>query len=82
MSALSPAVSSLEAELRDLVELCDISVICLIQYSHKYLITKKHKAIGTWHWAVEKMIGESEKPTVTWYSSVDTITGKSEGTDC
>ena len=35
LSALSPAVSPLEVEFRYLVELYDISVICLIQDSHK-----------------------------------------------
>ena len=35
MTALAPAVSPLDIELRDLVELYDISVICLIQDSHK-----------------------------------------------
>ena len=33
--ALSPAVSPLEVEFRDLVELYDISAICLIQDLHK-----------------------------------------------
>ena len=58
--ALTLAVSTLEVEFRDLVELYDISVICLIQDSHKKLITKKHKAIDTCDWAVETIAGESD----------------------
>ena len=33
----------------------------LFKIHTKKLITKKHKAIGTWHWAVETIAGESGK---------------------
>ena len=38
-----------------------IKYIYLIQDPNKTIITKKHKDIGTWHWAVEKISGESGK---------------------
>ena len=83
MLTLSLAVSPLEVELRDLVDLYDIIIICLIQYSHKIcFFSNKHKAIGAWHWAVEKLQERAAKPTVTFYSSVETIAGESKGTDC